>query len=115
MFMALDDWTRDDGAERLHGLALWMLVLVGVGLPAVLKILGILAGSTATPFGIAFIGVLIWWLLVVLGDVSVLSSVVWCLRHRMHYNEIEERQEERSQRSGEEIRRRIEAMDKGGK
>ena len=114
VFLALDDWTRDDRAERLHGLALWMLVLVGVGLPAILKFLGILTGSTATPFGVAFIGVLIWWLLVVLGDASVLSSVVWCLRHRMHYNEIEHRQEERSQRSADEIRRRIEAMDKGG-
>lgn len=110
-FFELDYWTLDDRAERLHGLSIWMLILVGMCIPVVLGVFGMLLGSTPRPYGIVFIGVVGWWLLVILGDLSVISSVVWCLRHRMHYDEIQERKDEREDRAGEEVRRRVKAMD----
>ena len=109
--VALDQWALDDRAMRLHELSMWMIVLVSILFPAILFILLSFTGSGTRPIGVAFIGIVGWWLLVVLGDVSVIASVLWCLRHRMHYDEIEGRQEDRDRKGREEIRRRVKAMD----
>ena len=111
---AFDDWLMDDQARFLHETSMWMIILVGVLFPGILFVLANFSGSFTRPIGVSFIGVIGWWLMVVAGDGYAIYSTVWCLRHRMQYEEIQERQEERDRKGREQVRRRLDAIDRAG-
>jgi hypothetical protein len=89
--ISLDEWALDDRAERLHGLSMWAVafaVIGGVGLMAAAAFFG---GGWHLPNGFLFLAAVAWWGLIFLGDLSITSALIWCIRHRAHYEEVSAR------------------------
>ena len=109
--MGLDEWVHDERAERLHGLAMWMVVLTVLVLAAMIVLRLLLGGLVEGPSTIILFAGVAWWLLILLGDLSVVGALLWCLRHRAHYEEILVRNQQRDAAEQADFARRREAMD----
>lgn len=87
-------WSRDDRAERLLGSSPWVMILAVVA--------GVLAVALAGPFGMnrrfqSMLGLmlLVWWLLVLFADGSLLLSATRCLLHRQDHDQMDLRRRDR--------------------
>ena len=61
--------------------------------------------------GLLYLGGIGWWGLIFLGDLSVTGAVLWCIRHRAHFEEVNARLRRREHDEGKEAAEKQAAMD----
>ena len=103
------NWCRDDVAERMLGSAPWVMAL------AILGTL-VLAGLDITFLGRGIFGradsltsllVVVAWLVVMFGDLSVLWSSIQCMVHRHDHDQVDLRRREREVEWQDEVVSRL--------
>jgi hypothetical protein len=109
--ISLDEWALDDRAERLHVLSMWAVVFSLLGSIGLMVASSLFGGGWHLSYKLLYCAAIAWWGLILLGDLSITSALIWCVRHRAHFEEVTARLRGREQKDRVVTNAKRRAMD----